>query len=145
MHSTLIEEATHQQLKEFLHEQLDDLKEYDHELYEDMECDLYLKIHGPHFTSWKYEKAVAGMENEDGSHGPHWSVSQITDYARNHGVSFSKFNEYDFAFAMNMAFSDYYGSVQDTTETYFRIAKAFLDDKDAPEGKAFLYYKAMKR
>lgn len=44
---------------------------------------------------------------------------------------------------MNMLYSDYYGSVPDNVDTYFKMAKAFLEDKDAPEGKAFRYYKAM--
>ena len=43
----------------------------------------------------------------------------------------------------NMLYSDYYGAVPDNVESYFKMAKAFLEDKDAPEGKAFRYYKAM--
>ena len=144
MHSKLIEEATHEQLKSFLRHQLDELKEYDHDLYEEMECDLYLTIYGPHFTEWKYEKAVSKLQNADGSHGPHWSLSDIVGYAKNKGVVFSSYNEWDFAYAMNIVYSDYYGSIPDTTESYYKVAKAFLDDKDAPEGKAWFYYKAMK-
>lgn len=45
---------------------------------------------------------------------------------------------------MNMVYSDYYGSIPDTAESYFKVAKAFLMDKDAPEGKAYRYYKAMR-
>lgn len=29
------------------------------------------------------------------------------------------------------------------TEAYYKLTKAFVEDKDASEGKAFLYYKAM--
>ena len=46
---------------------------------------------------------------------------------------------------MNMLYSDYYGAVPDNVESYFKMAKAFLEDKDAPEGKAFRYYKAMHK
>ena len=143
MHHKLLEEATHEQLKAFASHEFDRLKEFDKDLYQEMECDLYMAIHGPHFTEWKYQKAVDGLENADGTKGPHWSVSDITSYAKSRGLSYSMFNEYDFAYAMNMAYSDYYGSVQDSTESYYRIAKAFIEDKDAPEGKAFLYWKAM--
>lgn len=53
------------------------------------------------------------------------------------------YNRYDFAYVMNMMYSDYYGTVPDDAETYFRMAKAFIEDKDAPEGKAWKYYIAM--
>ncbi len=144
MHSKLIEEATHEQLKSFLRHQLDELKEYDHDLYDEMECDLYLTIYGPHFTEWKYEKAVSKLQNADGSHGPHWSVSDITNYAKSHGIEFTHFNEWDFAYAVNVMYSDYYDTVPNTVDTYMKMAKAFLTDKDGPEGKAWFYYKAMK-
>lgn len=143
MHTKMLEEATHEQLKSFVHEQFDRLKTSMPELYQEMECELYEHIYGPHFTKWKYDCAASGFENEDGSKGPHWTVEQITDYAKNHGLSYRNYNEYDFAFAMNMVYSDYYGSVSDSTDAYYKLAKAFIEDKDAPEGKAFLYYKAM--
>ena len=38
-----------------------------------------------------------------------------------------------------------YGTVTDNAETYYKMTKAFLEDKDAPEGKAYRYYLAMKR
>ena len=144
MHSRLLEEATHEQLKSFLYEQFAELKRTNPEIYQEMECDLYESIHGPHFTDWKYEWAVKDLENEDGTKGPHWSAQDIAMLAKQKGVSFERFNEYDLAFAMNMAYSDYYGAVPDTVDSYFKIAKAFLEDKDAPEGKAFLYHKAMR-
>lgn len=143
MHTKMLEDATHEQLKSFVKESFDELKRSMPDLYDAMECELYQHIYGPHFNKWKYECASSELKNEDGTEGPHWSVEQITDYARSHGASYRNYNEYDFAFAMNMAYSDYYGAVPDGTESYFRIAKAFIEDKDAPEGKAFLYYKAM--
>lgn len=143
MHTKMLEDATHEQLKSFLLDQFDELKRTMPELYEDMECELYEHIYGPHFTKWKYDWAVSKLENQDGTRGPHWTVPQVTDYAKSRGVEFTRFNEYDLAYVMNMVYSDYFGSVPDSTESYFKIAKAFIMDKDAPEGKAFLYYKAM--
>lgn len=145
MHSKLLEEASHEQLKSFLKEQLDELKRTMPELYEEMECDLYEHIHGPHFTKWKYECAVAGLENQDGTKGPHWTVEDTTSVARQKGLQFDRFNEYDFAFAMNMVYSDFYGFIPDTIDSYYKVAKAFIEDRDAPKGKAFLYYKAMHK
>ena len=45
---------------------------------------------------------------------------------------------------MNMIYSDYYGSVPNETTSYAKLARKFLEDKDAEEGKALRYYLAMK-
>lgn len=143
MHTKMLEEATHEQLKSFLMDSFDELKRTMPELYEDMECELYEHIYGPHFTKWKYERAVGELDNKDGTKGAHWSVSDVNGYARSHGASYKGYNEYDLAYVMNMVYSDYYGAVSDSVDAYYRLALAFIEDKDAPEGKAFLYYKAM--
>jgi len=44
-----------------------------------------------------------------------------------------------------MLYSDYYGSVPNDVSMYAKMAKKFLEDKDAPEGKALKYYLAMKK
>ena len=144
MHSKMLEEATHEQLKSFLYDQFDELKRSMPELYEDMECELYEHIYGDHFTKWKYDWAVSKLVNKDGTTGPHWSISDITNYAKNHGASYRDYNEWDMAYILNVMYSDYFGAVPDNVESYFKLANAFLDDKDAPAGKAFLYYKAMQ-
>ena len=144
MHHKMLEEATHEQLKSFLMNQFDELKERMPELYKEMEEDLYESIYGHHFTAWKYDCAVSELANQDGSKGAHWSVSDVTSVVRAKGISLSGYNEYDFAYVMNMLYSDYYGSVPDSVDTYLKMAKAFLEDKDAPEGKAYRYYKAMR-
>ena len=143
MHHKMLEEATHEQLKSYLYDQFDRLKNSMPELYKEMECELYEHIYGMHFTPWKYDWAVSKLENRDNTIGAHWTVEQISDYAKSRGVPTSSYNIYDFAYVMNIMYSDYYGSVPDNVDTYFKMAKAFLEDKDAPEGKAFRYYKAM--
>lgn len=45
---------------------------------------------------------------------------------------------------MNMMYSDYRSVVGNDADMYYKLSKAFLEDPDAPEGKAFLYYKAMR-
>jgi len=143
MHTTMLSEATGEQLRSFLRDQFDELKHTMPDLYEDMECKLYEHIYGHHFTKWKYDKAVDGLENRDGTVGPHWSVTDINSYARNHGATYRDYNEYDLAYVMNMVYSDYYGIVGDSVDSYYKLALAFIEDKDAPSGKALRYYKAM--
>lgn len=144
MHHKLIPQATETQLREFLTEEFDELKSWDKSLYDRMEDKLYVKLFGNHFSKASYECAVSFLENKDGTKGAHWSKEDITNYARTKGLSYSDFNEYDFAYAMNMVYSDYFGVIPDSTESYYKVAKAFIEDKDAPVGKAYLYYKAMK-
>jgi len=144
MHRTLIKEATDDQLREFATDALSMLKETNHDLYDELECHLYKKIHGPHFTEWLLDKATSRMTNEDGTTGRHWSVEQTTSVAKANGIVFEHFNEYDWNYTMNMIYSDYYGAVTNDTSVYVKLARKFLEDKDAPKGKAFKYYMTFK-
>jgi hypothetical protein len=144
MHRTLIEKASDSQLREFTTDILSMLKETNHDLYEELEISLYKKVYGKHFSDWLLEKATKDMINEDGTIGPHWTVEQTTNAARNNGITFKEYNEYDWNYVMNMIYSDYFGAVNDDTNIYARMAKKFLQDKDAKEGKALCYYLAMR-
>ena len=145
MHRKIIEEATQEQLKDFAYRAFDMIKRnVDEETYEDIEMILYKDVHGCHFTKWLLEKAYCCMENEDGTKGAHWTVEQTTGVARNAGITFDHFNEYDWNYVMNMMYSDYYKAGGNNVNFYVELAKAFLMDKDAPEGKALKYYLAMK-
>ena len=85
------------------------------------------------------------MRNEDGTSGAHWGLDEVKDIEKRNDISFSNFNEYYLAYALNMVRSGYYGDVEDNDAAYLRIALAFLNDKDAPEGKAYLYWKAISQ
>lgn len=98
-----------------------------------MKVDL---IVNPHFTKETAHYVVSGMNNKDGTTGEHWS------YETTMKVMDGDFNEADWYYVLNMIYSDYYKSGR-SDETYIGLAKDFLDDKDAPEGKAKRYYKAM--
>ena len=143
MHTRIIEDATLEQLKDFAHYSLGMVKRIDEDVYNDIEMYLYKEVYGCHFTKWLLEKAVKGMINEDGTTGAHWSVEQTTMVARSNGIEFKDFNEYDWNYVMNMIYSDYYGVIPNETSTYVKMAKKFLEDKDAEYGKALKYYLAM--
>ena len=145
MHRKILEDATMEQLEKYLDDQLMLVKQRDYEMYEELEIDLYKEVYGCHFNDWMLEKALKKMVNEDGTYGGHWTVEQTNSVAKNMGISFTNFNEYDFNYVMNMLYSDYYGAVNNDPNTYARMAKKFLDDKDAYGGKAFRYYLAMKK
>ena len=140
MHHKLIEYATHEQLKSILKCMFDDLKKYDHKMYEEYEEKLYIEMYGYHFNEWMLEKAHSHFINEDGTKGAHWSLEQTNNVAKINNLTFTDFNQYDFNYVMNMIYSDYYGSVPNDQNTYYKMAIKFLNDKDYKNGKAFRYY-----
>lgn len=144
MHKTLLKEATNEQIKEFVTDALSMLKETHHDIYEDLELYLYKEIHGCHFTEWLVEKATKDMINEDGTSGRHWTTDQTTSVAKQNGIIFEHFNEYDWNYVMNMIYSDYYGAVSNDLSSYVKLSRKFLEDRDAPEGKALKYYITFK-
>lgn len=87
------------------------------------------------------------MENEDGTHGPHWTMEQAKQVMAQKGV---ECDPLEFWLALNMMYSDYckvfrkYG-VGDKIDFYVDMAKAFLDDKDAYPDKLTRYYDSVVR
>lgn len=144
MHKKLIKHATHEQLESFVEDFLSMLKARNFEIFEEAEEYLYKELYGCHFNEFSLKIALEELENEDNTKGGKWSVEQTNSVAKSLGIQFSKFNEYDWNYVMNMVYSDYFGSVPNELETYAKIAKKFIMDKDAPEGKAYKYYLAMK-
>ena len=143
MHKEILKDANLDQLKHFIDYAIKEAKAYDEHLYEAMEMCLYKKVYGYHFSEWILNKALQGMVNEDGTRGGHWSLTDTNSVAKQYGIKFVNFNEYDWNYVMNMIYSDYYGSVPNETSVYVKMARRFIEDKDAEEGKALKYYLAM--
>lgn len=97
-----------------------------------------------HFYEELYQEAVGGMENEDGTKGPHYSIEEVRKLMKAHDVELGEYNEFDYAYSLNMVYSDYKGAIPDNDKSYVGVANAFLFDKDGPKGKAVKYYMAMK-
>ena len=144
MHKKLIEELNDIELKETMYCIFEMIKSTNYDLYEELEEYLYEKVYGCHFNEWLSKKAVEELHNEDGTNGSHWTYDQAISIAKQYNVSFTSFNEYDWYYVINMIYSDYYGAISNEASAYVKFAKRFLEDKDAPEGKAFKYYMAMK-
>lgn len=140
MHRMMLEQASHDHLKHFIDRMFMELKEKNHEMYEELEEELYEDVYGCHFNEWMLEKALSKMHNEDGTMGGHWTVEQTTDVAKQHGITFDSFNKYDWNYVMNMIYSDYYGAIPNDVSYYAKMSKKFLEDKDGHKGKAYHYY-----
>lgn len=85
---------------------------------------------------------ASGMENEDGSHGPHWTLEQTRQMQTKHNI---QCDPIEFWAAMNMVYSDYVKvarkhGVGNNMAFYADMAKAFLDDKDAQPDKLARYF-----
>jgi hypothetical protein len=88
------------------------------------------------------------MENEDGTRGAHFDMQQIMNAAEKLNVKFDEFDEREFCIAVNMMYSDYckvarkYVAPDKELMFFAELAKAFLEDEDAPEAseKLALYY-----
>lgn len=76
-------------------------------------ANVYEAINGPHFDEEHARYAVEGMENEDGTKGPHWTVEETTSVANQMGINLrsEKHNKWDWYVAMNMIYSDFYKAV----------------------------------
>ena len=93
---------------------------------------------------WKRE-----LINADGSRGEHFTLEKIIPVAQKHGIRFDEYSEKEFCIVVNMLYSDYcevnraYISPENELNYYVKLAKAWLEDDDAPEGKeklALYYY-----
>lgn len=79
-------------------------------LKSELAANMYEAINGPHFDEEHARYAVEGMENEDGTKGPHWTVEETTSVANQMGINLKseKHNKWDWFVAMNMIYSDFY-------------------------------------
>lgn len=72
-------------------------------LKSELAANMYEAINGPHFDEEHARYAVEGMENEDGTKGPHWTVEETTSVANQMGINLKseKHNKWDWFVAMN--------------------------------------------
>lgn len=73
-------------------------------LKSELAANMYEAINGPHFDEEHARYAVEGMENEDGTKGPHWTVEETTSVANQMGINLKseKHNKWDWFVAMNL-------------------------------------------
>ena len=87
------------------------------------------------------------MQNEDGTNGPHWTFEQATQIAQEREI---QIDPLQFWAALCMVYSDYSTvavkyKLGENIEFYIDLAKAFLNDKDAPKDKLSRYYNFIVR
>lgn len=125
-----------QELTDIVCDALDELRMHCPRLYWDTMYKMHCAVYGPHFDECLAKKAVAKMKNVDGTHGEYWTYEQTSQLAEQQGIK----HKADWYYVMNMFFSDYYNVFGTDTSTYVKLSKAWFNDVDVCEGKAYRYY-----
>ena len=105
----------------------EDRKEEDHEPHEH------------HLTMDDARRWAEKMKNADGSSGPHWTIAQTEQVKRENGM---RCNAAEFFAIMSAIYSDCCVALEECgiqrtdTACYAKLARAWLMDEDAEEGKA---------
>lgn len=99
---------------------------------------LHYIVYGPHFDEVLAKEAVAKMRNVDKTKGAHWPIEQTNQFATQVGVK----EKCDFYYVMNMLYSDFAEVLGKEDAVYIKLAKAYINDPDAEEGKPLRLYLA---
>lgn len=118
------------EMEEIVCEALEEVRGRCPRLFWDTAYKLHCVAYGPHFDEHLAKKAVARMKNVDGTCGEHWTFEETNQLADQQGIT----QKADWYYVMNMLYSEIYGS---DINMYIRVAKAYMRDPDAPEGKVF--------
>lgn len=86
------------------------------------------------------------LENEDGTRGMHFDKRMLKDRIKRMQPEMEGYTEDDLCMAANMLYSDFCEVIQPyishepekEADFYLKMGKAFLNDKDAPDGSAKL-------
>lgn len=88
------------------------------------------------------------LRNADGTMGPHFEMQDIEQAVNKLGIRFDEYSEKEFCTVMNMLYSDYCEvnrslvSPDKEVHYYAKLAQAWLEDDDGPEGyeKLAIYF-----
>lgn len=117
------------------------LKAYCPSAYYDMLTKMHCVVFGPHFDEHTAKMTVARMKNVDETTGEHWTMEQTNSIAAQNNIKYPC----DFYYIINQMWSDYCKVLGSDVSIYVKIAKAYMNDVDAPEGKAFILWLAQMR
>lgn len=99
---------------------------------------------GGKLTREMADEWMENLQNEDGSKGPHWTMDQTKQVMAQRGI---KGEPLEFYVILNALYSDYCKVFQkhniNKIDLYADLASAWINDKDAMDGKAALYYECI--
>jgi len=133
------------ELTDILDDHFDEMEMVHPESYWEVMNELHMVVNGPYFDEECAKYAVSEMVNEDGTTGGHWTYDDTTGVAQQNGITFDKFNAWDWFYTLNMVYSDFSTIIGSSVPSYIQFAKTWLMDKDAKDGKAYLYWQAVAK
>lgn len=143
--------------KEFysiMNEYFDELEKYHPNIYANLMKEIYkLGVQVNIIDKEELDKYIKLIHHKDMP--KLWSIDETSKVAKDIGIDFDKwrFNPYTFNFVMNMMRADYYSefkkmfatsalmkqTILDSPNFYAHLAKAWLEDEDAPVDKVIKY------
>ena len=138
----ILNDATKEDLMNFVCDLMRELNITMPQVYETLLIDLHKNVYGFHFSKGLALKAVSELEDSNENKGGKYSLEEVNKIRRDYNISL---NEYDFYFVINMLYSDYSKLLNNDLSSYVKMSCLFLEDEDAPEGKAFKYYLSMRK
>lgn len=138
----ILNDATKEDLMNFVCDLMCELNITMPQVYETLLIDLHKNVYGFHFSKGLALKAVSELEDSNENKGGKYSLEEVNKIRRDYNISL---NEYDFYFVINMLYSDYSKLLNNDLSSYVKMSCLFLEDEDAPEGKAFKYYLSMRK
>lgn len=128
-------------LKEIVCDTIEKMKMYCPEEFYSTIYKIHCVAYGPHFDESLARKAVSRMKNVDGSIGEHWSMEQTDTIAKQEKINHKE----DFYYVVNMLYSDFSEVLGSDASTYIKMAKAYINDPDASDGKPFKLWLAQTK
>lgn len=138
----ILNDATEQDLKNFVSDFMARLECVMPQAYEELMLELHKNVYGSHFSKTLACKAVSELEDSNGNKGGKYSLEEVNKIRRDYNINL---NENDFYFVINMLYSDYSKLLNNDLSLYVKMTCLFIEDEDAPEGKALKYYLSMRK
>lgn len=123
-----------EELSEIFDKAIYKVKDCDEKWYEDKKIELYEMAYGKVIDEETAKEWVKSMEPV----GMHWTMEETTNAMQNMGYNLDKLQ---FFVVANMMYNDYYNITKDNEELALKLAKDWLEDKDAKEDKLYCYWK----
>ena len=128
-------------LRDMLAKMICEYKETDPEKYERYKMKLYVMAYGKVLTREMAEEIVENMS----PYGEYWEYDTTTSVKNSYGLR--DISDIDFYVVMNKTYNDNRDTVEkfvsdenQQVEMYVSLAKDFIKDEDAKEGKVFTYF-----
>lgn len=104
--------------------------------------DEYLANYGWSFSKKLCEFAVSKMKDKNGQPITPYNKEKVDALLKQYGIELKHDSGYDAVYVCNMAIADYYGSSIANQQYLAMFVKDYIDDEDAPTGKALGRYYA---